>query len=76
MEPRKPDIGNLKKSVYDGLMALVDDGELGTEDVVPMLQAFANLPGEEQTAERFEQMIVAARNRRKRLPRWRDEPKP
>ncbi|MFP4055085.1 MAG: hypothetical protein ACLFV7_14590 [Phycisphaerae bacterium] len=73
MDRDEPDIEKLKKSVYDGLMSLVDDGELGTEDVVPMLQAFGNLPADEQTAGRFERMIEAARKRRKRRPRWRAE---
>ena len=73
MESRRPDIDKLKQSVYDGLMSLVDAGEIAAADVAPMLQAFSALKPEQQTAEAFEKMIESARSRRRRSGRWRSD---
>ncbi|MFP4139885.1 MAG: hypothetical protein ACOCZU_02790 [Planctomycetota bacterium] len=66
-----PDIEQLKKSLYRGLMALVEHGDLSTGDIAPMLRAFGELPAEKQTADRFARMLESARRRNRRSPAWR-----
>jgi hypothetical protein len=68
-----PDIDQLKKSLYRGLLALVERGDLSAEDIAPMLQAFSELPPANQTAERFAKMLESARVRHGRTPSWRSE---
>lgn len=63
----------LKADIFQGLMSLVRDGQVETEDVCPMLHAFAELPPHEQTPERFAAMVGAARLRRRRRGTWRGE---
>lgn len=66
-----PDIDQLKKSLYVGLMALVEHGDLSAGDIAPMLRAFGELPGDQQSADRFAQMLESARLRNRRAPSWR-----
>ncbi len=63
----------LKASIFQGLMSLVRDGDVAAEDVCPMLHAFAELPPDEQTPERFGAMVDAARRRRRGRPTWRGD---
>ncbi len=66
-----PDIEQLKQSLYRGLMALVEHGDLSADDIAPMLRAFGELPADQQTADRFAQMLESARQRNRRSPAWR-----
>jgi hypothetical protein len=72
MDPAGADIEQLKKSLYRGLIALVERGDLAPTDIAPMLRAFGELPPADQTAERFAGMLESARLRHRRTPVWRE----